>query len=267
MSSIPSGKLIRKKLMAAILITSTAGLVAMSLVFSSFIVISFKKNIERGMQSHARYTGTRCPPGLSQDDSRQAIAILKEQNSLSEFEATLRHGAFILFGGLSGALLATYFIARRFQRSICDPIESLSSSAKTIANTADFSQRTKVHAEDEIGQLAMNFNHMLTELQKRDAELRCNQTRFRTLIDEAMDAILIIQQNGIVVDFNPMAVSCLRDSRTGLLHRNISEIIPEFSPEKFQDLWRTTFAGTHPILKTDNAAEGPFQRPCRNQNS
>jgi PAS domain S-box-containing protein len=316
MKQAKTKKLIRKKLMAALFITSSAGLLITSAIFTLFLIISLKNDVENEMRAHARHTGASCVFSLSFENTHDAkyileglgflpgfesVAIYRNDGSLftehtspggeplprtfvlgesinknvsrrvfavnepiysgkdilgsiliaynmNKFDNTLRHSSHVVLGGLAVALLIAYLIGRRFQHTISSPIEALSSTARSVAQTANFTLRADIHAKDEIGQLSKNFNHMLAEIQKRDQKLLSNEARFRTLVDEAVDAILLIQQNGILVDCNPMAANSLLYSKTGLLHRVISEIIPELTPDAFQNLWETSFSGAHPTI-------------------
>src|SRR5690606_39119019 len=71
-----------------------------------------------------------------------------------------------------GALVFASLAAVRLQRLVSKPIVALSAAAETVTRTRDYSLRVHVHNDDEIGRLIVAFNHMLGQIEARDAELR-----------------------------------------------------------------------------------------------
>ncbi|MBI4664384.1 MAG: response regulator [Verrucomicrobia bacterium] len=70
-----------------------------------------------------------------------------------------------------GSSLLAILISAKLQRIISKPILDLSSDAKEVSGKMDYSIRAKKHSNDEIGLLTDSFNEMLSQIQKRDAEL------------------------------------------------------------------------------------------------
>jgi len=75
------------------------------------------------------------------------------------------------------SLLVIYFLATRLQRVISQPIRDVANTARTIANDKTYELRVPHHSSDEIGDLIMAFNHMLSEIQDRDESLLRHQDR------------------------------------------------------------------------------------------
>ncbi|MBI5890009.1 MAG: EAL domain-containing protein [Nitrosomonadales bacterium] len=75
------------------------------------------------------------------------------------------------------SLLVIYFLAIRLQRVISQPIRNVADTARTIANDKAYELRVPQHTSDEIGDLIMAFNHMLSEIQERDESLLRHQDR------------------------------------------------------------------------------------------
>lgn len=75
------------------------------------------------------------------------------------------------------ALLVIYFLAIRLQCVISEPIRNVANAARTIANDKSYDLRVPQHSNDEIGELIMAFNHMLSEIQERDQSLLRHQDR------------------------------------------------------------------------------------------
>ena len=79
--------------------------------------------------------------------------------------ATLMGG--ILMVGLSLAML----LASQLLKTIIQPITTLSALTKTISREKSYHVRATVGCEDELGQLAVGFNKMIEQIEKRDAYL------------------------------------------------------------------------------------------------
>jgi PAS domain S-box-containing protein len=75
-----------------------------------------------------------------------------------------------LIGGAS--LLVVYFLTVVLQKSITGPIGELAGVARSIAAKNNYSLRAPPLAGKELRQLSADFNHMLEEIEHRDAELK-----------------------------------------------------------------------------------------------
>lgn len=90
-------------------------------------------------------------------------------NHLADFETGLVVAAL--------SLLVIYILATRLQGVISQPIRNVADTARTIANDKTYELRVPQHTSDEIGDLIMAFNHMLSEIQERDESLIRHQDR------------------------------------------------------------------------------------------
>lgn len=70
------------------------------------------------------------------------------------------------------ALLLTFSFALRSQTAMVAPIMALAALARRVSLTADYSLRTEIKVDDETGQLAEDFNHMLAKIEASDQEAR-----------------------------------------------------------------------------------------------
>jgi two-component system sensor histidine kinase/response regulator len=120
-----------------------------------------------------------------------------------------------------GSLLVVYFITAWLQRSITEPILKLAVLAREVADQQNYSQRAPILSGREMRQLGADFNHMLEEIETRDAELQNakdtleNRVIERTLevegqIAERRRAEVALQQRtaflNTLMASNPMAI-------------------------------------------------------------
>lgn len=128
---------------------------------------------------------TSLPTGLSDEHvhfGNNALAVTKKINVptgmvgtvylIQKFSITewLHNYLMILGIILALSLALSLFISTRLQRSISDPIRAISTTARQVMERRDYNLRANKSTNDEIGQLADDFNSMLETLQHEIAE-------------------------------------------------------------------------------------------------
>lgn len=99
---------------------------------------------------------------------------------------------------LTGSLIAfgvAFLIARHLQSGLLAALNSLTSTARSVAESKDFSQRAQKHADDEVGQLADAFNAMLKELATRDQALASHREHLEETVQQRTAALLIAKED------------------------------------------------------------------------
>lgn len=76
----------------------------------------------------------------------------------------------------------------------------------------------------------------VTERRKIERELRESEQKFRSIFDHAMNGILLWGQGYRILDVNPIACEIFQAGKEQLLHRPITEFIPEKARKHFQRL-------------------------------
>ena len=170
--------------------------------------------------------------------------------SLSGFYLTLLYSLIVMVVGLLMAQWLEFIIGRRFQQMLATPIEELSATVQQVTETGDYSVRADERMQYEIGRLARDFNKMLTEVELRDEMLLLKERRFRAMVDQSVDIILLVRENGQLADCNPLAIKSFHMEHDRLLSLRIEEIIPSFDAEMFSRLWTEAVSGEHPVITT-----------------
>ena len=84
------------------------------------------------------------------------------------------------------------------------------------------------------------------ELQRERAETR---RRFRSLMDNCVDAILITDQNGIILNFNPAAEAIFQYRPAEVIGLNVSILMPESNRSANEGyLWNYLATGAAKII-------------------
>ncbi len=81
-----------------------------------------------------------------------------------------RYAAFFIWFILATAGI-TYFLSKRLQKSISEPIVQLARTARTVSAEKNYSLRAAKQGRAELGELTDNFNEMLAQIQQRDVIL------------------------------------------------------------------------------------------------
>ncbi|MCB0191834.1 MAG: PAS domain S-box protein [Anaerolineae bacterium] len=89
------------------------------------------------------------------------------------------------------------------------------------------------------------FNRRLHKIMaQRTADLQRSETYYRSIFDNALNAIFIADDEGNYVDVNPAACRMVGYSREEILSKRVSDMLPShISPETFQAIWRTFLDG------------------------
>jgi PAS domain S-box-containing protein len=140
-------------------------------------------------------------------------------------------GVFLLSFGVALAL------SMRMRRAISDPIRNLSASAEaaSVAHLWDVPEGTE--RDDELGRLMVAFTGMLEAIRARDSALRVSEQRYRMLVENAGDAVFLLEQDGRVVDVNRQACLDLGYTREELMRRHVSDLQVESDADGIAERW------------------------------
>ncbi|TKB11716.1 response regulator [Desulforhopalus sp. IMCC35007] len=99
------------------------------------------------------------------------IGTLRFLVSLEDFRQTQVIITLLLVAAFAVALIVAMLFSNRLLGYVIDPILSLFTTMQTISEKKQYTLRTKVFHDDELGQLARGFNYMIGEIQERDEDL------------------------------------------------------------------------------------------------
>lgn len=185
-----------------------------------------------------------------QADNRLGTLYLK-----SDMEAV--YNWFRVFGVLAffivtGSILFAYFLSRRLQKTISQPILDLAETAKRISEKRDYSVRAVKAGNDEVGTLTDAFNHMLEQIEAKDREitefnlgletkirertyelesaynaLKRQNEFIETIIDSSVDVIAVFDRELRYVIVNKHAEDVYGKKRSDIIGRNVADVFPQ----------------------------------------
>lgn len=122
------------------------------------------------------------PVTVSFQGQSVAVQLARPLNGTDRVLAHLRLILLLLCAG--GTALAAA-LGRLAARPVLAPLAEVAQSAQHIGETDDLSHRLRIHADDEVGQLAARFNHMLERLEASRAALDDSVRAQRQLVADA----------------------------------------------------------------------------------
>ncbi|MDQ6745827.1 MAG: HAMP domain-containing histidine kinase, partial [Actinomycetota bacterium] len=114
----------------------------------------------------------------------QSVAV-QLARPLNGTDRVLAHLRLILLLLCAGGTAVAAALGRLAARRVLAPLAEVAQTAQRIGETDDLSHRLRIHADDEVGQLAARFNHMLERLEASRAELDDSVRAQRQLVADA----------------------------------------------------------------------------------
>jgi two-component system sensor histidine kinase MprB len=111
-----------------------------------------------------------------------AIQLARPLDGVDRILSRLR---LILLLVCAGGVALAAALGRLAARRVLAPLAEVTRTAELIGETDDLSRRIAVHADDEVGQLAIRFNQMLVRLEKSRSELDMSVSAQRQLVADA----------------------------------------------------------------------------------
>lgn len=164
---------------------------------------------------------------------------------------------FLLYGLLASlfiiiSFIFSWFISKRLQQSVSNPILELADTAKVVSDEKNYSVRATKHSDDEVGVLTDAFNHMLTRIEIQNAEITGlnqnlemkvkdrthqlenafdalkQQTEFtEKILDSSVDLIAVFDTDLRYVTLNKHAEETYKIKREELIGRYLEDVFPQ----------------------------------------
>lgn len=181
----------------------------------------------------------------------ERMTLLKEMenqlaNGLKALTWEYRHQAvyefciLLLFTLLSLAVLMA--LTRLVAGFINQQLDHLVHAMKRVEESADFSIRSEVLSNDELGRVARYFNSMLENLSTHKDELRHSKYNLNlamSVIKASRDGIMLTNEQGIIFHTNPAFSTLTGYSADEALGRNASLLRSGKQPlEFYQQMWQ-----------------------------
>ena len=125
-----------------------------------------------GATDHELFVNNRIEVSRGIILEKDLLGVIYVNSDLSEMNQRLLWYLMIASLVMALASLFAYFLSRKLQNAISDPILSLAQTMKNVSGSKDYSFRVEQERADEIGVLMAGFNERLSEIDLRDEQLR-----------------------------------------------------------------------------------------------
>lgn len=143
------------------------------------------------------------------------------QVSLLYFLTLLAIG--LVFGGITMLAL---------QRTLLSRLTRLSTSVSQIGAEGDLTARVTLTGEDELASLAGEINKTLTALERSQNELRESEQRFRSIVEQSVDGIVMTDELGNIIEWNRGEEQITGLGREAVLGRALWDIQFKMIPDE-----------------------------------
>jgi len=148
--------------------------------------------------------------------------------------------------------LPLIFAIRSLASRLTSPLRQLTEFVTEIIDTHDLSRRLELRSSDEIGILTTDFNDMTTRLANGSRAHRQAEARLRATIDNALDAVVQMNSDGVVTGWNDQAVNIFGWTRGEAVGQLLHEMIipPQYRESHIQSLQHYLLTGEGAVLNS-----------------
>ena len=100
----------------------------------------------------------------------------------------------------------------------------------------NFSRKVRVYGNDEIGQLAIAFNHLTNRLQEAQSTTEAERRKLSSVLTNMTDGVIATDRKGRVILINDPALKLLHIPREMVLNRPITSVLGIEMENSFEDL-------------------------------
>ena len=137
--------------------------------------------------------------------------------------------------GTALSLLITVILGVLIARTITRPISDMRKQAHAMAK-GNYSRKVRVYSTDEIGLLAMSFNHLTNRLQEAQSTTEAERRKLASVLSNMTDGVIATDRKGRIILINDPALELLHVQREATLNRPIATVLGIDQEYTFEDL-------------------------------
>jgi two-component system, OmpR family, sensor histidine kinase VicK len=141
----------------------------------------------------------------------------------------------IFAAGIATSLFITIILGILVARTITRPISDMRKQAQAMSK-GNYSRKVRVYGSDEIGQLAIAFNHLTNRLQEAQSTTEAERRKLASVLSNMTDGVIATDRKGKIILINDPALSLLHESKESTLNRPIASVLGLDQEYSFEDL-------------------------------
>lgn len=186
----------------------------------------------QGIQkAHDFYTVSITPIFMKLKLEMKAISLLNEKamfNGKNKANENSRYSMYVLLLITSFVILAGFFTSRYLANRFLHPIDVLRQTIKFVT-AGDYSQQAKIMSQDEIGELANEFNNMTRRLQQYElsalGKLMTEKNRFISIVKSISDPLIVMDSNYKIILINHASDIFFNINEENVITKHFLEVI------------------------------------------
>lgn len=137
--------------------------------------------------------------------------------------------------GTAISLAITIILGILIAKTITKPILDMRRQAQAMSR-GNFSRKVRVYGNDEIGQLAIAFNHLTNRLQEAQSTTEAERRKLASVLSNMTDGVIATDRKGKIILINDPAINFLNVTRETTLGRPIASVLGLDQEYSFEDL-------------------------------
>jgi PAS domain S-box-containing protein len=207
---------------------------------NTLIAVYSKPGSGRTFPPHAPTEGTRFESGILVAVqpvllNGKRVGSLLLRNNLQGLKDRIKMLGIVSLVVLLGSGGLTLILAAPLQKTISQPITSLTAAVQEVTGRKNYVVRLPILAEDEMGQLTLAFNQMLAGIEERDTalstaneSLRHSEAQLQTVVENLSDGLVVSDLEGNLLQFNRAALELHGFSSMAECRKNFRALVDRF---------------------------------------
>ncbi|WP_397536672.1 cell wall metabolism sensor histidine kinase WalK [Rummeliibacillus pycnus] len=169
------------------------------------------------------------------DNKGKVIGVVYVKSNIENIFEQMNEINQILAVGTALALAITIILGIFISRTITKPISDMRRQAQAMAK-GNFSRKVKVYGNDEIGQLAIAFNHLTNRLQEATSTTEGERRKLASVLTNMTDGVIATDRKGKIILINTPAQKLLNGEQNELMGRPLVSVLGLEDEHTFEDL-------------------------------
>lgn len=167
--------------------------------------------------------------------SGELKGVIYVQSNIEKVYDQLNEINRIFAAGIAMSLAFTIILGILVARTITRPISDMRKQAQAMSK-GNYARKVRVYGTDEIGQLAIAFNHLTNRLQEAQSTTEAERRKLASVLSNMTDGVIATDRKGKIILINDPALELLHDSRETTLNRPIASVLRLDQEYSFEDL-------------------------------
>lgn len=163
-------------------------------------------------------------------------------------------------GNLAGIVVTFLVLAWLLRQSVINRLQRLKKATAEVAQ-GNYQVRAAIAGKDELSEVAAAFDAMAEAIAKREQGLHESEARTRAIIESARDAIILVDENNVIRQFNPAAAAMFGYPENEVVGQKLTTLMPaELRKAHLEGFNRYVQSGEGKILEKKQSVEVPAMR-------